>query len=131
VALEALLNAGVTIIEAWELAANASGSPALRRAVLAWKPAVLSGQTPSEAVSRSREFPELFANLYHTGEISGQLDETLTRLHHLYQEEARRKLNALSTWLPKIIYFGIMLMIAWRVISFWQNYFGMINDAIR
>ena len=33
-ALEALLSAGVTIIEAWELAATASGSPALRRTVL-------------------------------------------------------------------------------------------------
>ena len=34
-ALEALISAGVTIIEAWELAANASGSPALRRIVRA------------------------------------------------------------------------------------------------
>ena len=33
-ALEALLRSGVTIIQAWELAATASGSPALRRTVL-------------------------------------------------------------------------------------------------
>ena len=37
-ALEALLNAGMTIIEAWEMAAAASGSPAIQRAVIAWKP---------------------------------------------------------------------------------------------
>src|SRR5256885_3087592 len=91
-ALEALITAGVSIIEAWELAATASGSPALRRAVLAWKPEVLAGQTPAEAVNRSGAFPELFANLYHTGEITGQLDETLDHLHRLYQEEATRKL---------------------------------------
>jgi type II secretory pathway component PulF len=36
-ALEALLNAGVPIIGAWELAATASGSPALRRTVLTWR----------------------------------------------------------------------------------------------
>src|SRR5207247_1838113 len=114
-ALEALLNAGVSIIEAWELAAAASGSPALRRAVLAWKPEVLAGQTPSEAVNRSTEFPELFANMDHTGEISGQLDETLERLHKYYQEEATRKLRALASWTPKLIYFGIVLMVAWQV----------------
>jgi len=130
-ALEALIAAGVTIIEAWELAANASGSPALRRAVQAWKPEVLGGQTPSEAVNRSGAFPELFANMYHTGEITGQLDQTLDRLHRLYQEEATRKLRALAAWTPKLIYFGIMLMIAWRVISFWSGYFNTLNDAIR
>src|SRR5947209_293968 len=124
-ALEALINAGVSIIEAWELAAAASGSPALRRVVLAWKPEVLAGQTPSEAVNQSRAFPELFANLYHTGEISGQLDQTLVRLRDFYQEEGSRKLRALSEWTPKLVYLGIMLMIAWRVVGFWSNYYGM------
>ena len=37
-ALEALISAGVNIMEAWNLAATASGSPAFRRAVAAWKP---------------------------------------------------------------------------------------------
>jgi len=36
-ALEALINAGVTILEAWPLAAAASGSPALMREVNAWR----------------------------------------------------------------------------------------------
>ena len=78
-ALEALLSAGVTIIEAWELAATASGSPALRRTVLAWRPLVDAGNTPGEVVNASAKFPELFANQYMTGEISGKLDETLQR----------------------------------------------------
>src|ERR1043166_8070256 len=39
-ALEALINAGVPMIESWELAAGASGSPALRKAVLAWGPQI-------------------------------------------------------------------------------------------
>src|SRR5262249_27508320 len=61
-ALEALLSAGVNIIEAWELAGTASGSPALRRTVADWRPRVSSGtQTPAEAVSTSHRFPELFA----------------------------------------------------------------------
>ena len=38
-ALEALINAGVSLIDGWELAATASGSPALRRAILRSMPA--------------------------------------------------------------------------------------------
>src|ERR1017187_9847068 len=75
-ALEGLLSAGVTVIGAWELAASASGSPALRRTVLAWRPLVDGGQTPAEAVTASGKFPELFASQYATGEISGKLDDT-------------------------------------------------------
>ena len=128
-ALEALLSAGVTIIEAWELAATASGSPALRRTVLGWRPLVNAGQTPAEVVSASGRFPELFASQYATGEISGQLDDTLRRLHAYYQEEGSRKLHAFSRWTPRAIYFCIVLMIAYRIISFYTGYFNLVRDA--
>ena len=123
-ALEALLSAGVTIIEAWELAATASGSPALRRTVLGWRPRVDAGQTPAEAVSASGSFPELFANQYATGEISGQLDDTLRRLHGYYQEEGSRKLHAVARWTPRAIYFCVVLIIAYRIIHFYTDYFN-------
>jgi type II secretory pathway component PulF len=128
-ALEALLSAGVTIIEAWELAAAASGSPALRRAVLAWRPLVDAGQTPAETINASGKFPELFANQYATGEISGKLDDTLRRLHQYYQEEGSRKLHTFTQWTPRAIYFGVMLMIAYWVVHFYMGYFQQIQNA--
>ena len=128
-ALEALLSAGVTIIEAWEMAATASGSPALRRTVLGWRPMVNGGQTPAEAVSESGRFPELFVSQYATGEISGQLDSTLQRLHAYYQEEGSRKLHAVARWTPRAIYFCVVLIIAIRIIGFYTNYFNMVRDA--
>jgi len=129
-ALEALITAGVNIIEAWETAATASGSPALRRAVARWKPDLLAGMTPAEAVRNSGEFPELFANLYHTGEVTGSLDDTLRRLHTLYQSEGERQLTAVAEWTPKLIYFGVVLFVAWQVIRFYLGYFQQIDRAI-
>ncbi|MDB6111242.1 MAG: Type secretion system protein [Pedosphaera sp.] len=129
-ALEALINAGVTIIEAWELAATASGSPALRHTVLCWRPQVTAGlATPSEVVSASPQFPELFANLYHTGEISGQLDDSLRRLHAYYSEEGTRKLHLLAQWMPRGIYFGVALMVGYKVVSFYTDYFDQVQKA--
>ena len=128
-ALEALISAGASIIEAWDLAAAASGSPALRRAVRAWKPHVLAGQTPAEAVRACPEFPELFANLYSSGEISGQLDESLRQLRLIYQEDGTRKLHAFAQWTPRIIYFFVVLMVAYYVISGWLEHFNQIRDA--
>jgi len=128
-ALEALLNAGVTVVEAWEMAATASGSPALSRAVRAWRPRLDAGETPAEAVRQSPLFPELFANQYATGEISGQLDETLRRLRAYYEEEGSRKLHALAQWTPRAVYLFVVLMIAYQVVHFYVGYFNQIGQA--
>jgi type II secretory pathway component PulF len=129
-ALEALLNAGVPIIGAWELAATASGSPALRRSVVSWRPQLDGGSTPSELVSSSELFPSVFANLYHTGEISGQLDQTLMRLHLLYEEEGLRRMRIVATWTPRLIYFGIMLFCAFKIITFYLGYFNQLQNVM-
>jgi len=128
-ALEALLNAGVPIIGAWELAATASGSPAIRRLVQTWRPRLDSGSTPSELVSESDQFPTVFNNLYHTGEISGKLDETLTRLHTLYLEEGIRRMRLVARWGPQIVYFAVAIYVGIRIVGFYMGYFNMLNDA--
>lgn len=129
-ALEALVSAGVTIIEAWQLAAEASGSPALRRAVASWQPRLAAGVTPAGALADEPEFPVLFANLYHTGEITGTLDDTLRRLHALYLDEGTRKLKAFAEWLPKIVYLLVALMIAIKVIGFYSNLWGKAAEMM-
>ena len=128
-ALEALLSAGVMIIEAWELAATASGSPRLRWAVAGWRRDLEGGNTPAEMLSASGKFPELFASQYTSGEISGKLDETLERLHKYYQEEGSRKLHAFSRWTPLGVYLIVMGLIAYKIIEFWTGYFQQIQNA--
>ena len=131
-ALQALLNAGVDMISAWEMAAAASGSVLIQRAVNAWKKDVSTGKLPSEAVrDEPGQFPELFANLYHTGEISGKLDDSLLRLSAYYQEQGNSKLHALASWVPRFFYFGVAALVAYKVISFYMGYFAQLNDVMK
>jgi type II secretory pathway component PulF len=127
-ALEALISAGVNIIQAWDLAANASGSPALRRAVAAMKPKVVAGQTPAEEIRKGSAFPVLFANLYASGEVSGKLDETLRRLYAHYQEEGSHKLQMFAQWMPRLIYGLVALMVAYNIVEFWLSLYGPHGD---
>ncbi|MEI7728842.1 MAG: type II secretion system F family protein [Verrucomicrobiota bacterium] len=130
-ALEALISAGLPIFKAWDIAVDACGSPALRRAVHSWKPAWASGLTPAQTVQASPEFGDLFKRLYLSGEVSGKLDHELRHLHTLYQEDGTRQLHQVVQWLPRLVYFGIMLFIAYRVISFYQGYFNQINELTK
>lgn len=130
-AMEALINAGVTIIEAWDIAARASGSHAIQRAVAEAKPRLLQGETPAEAISQQRVYPELFKGSYRTGEISGQLDDALRRLYRHYMESATQGLERITTWAPKLIYIGVMLAIGYQIIKFWSSYFDQINKVMQ
>jgi type II secretory pathway component PulF len=129
-ALEALINAGVNIIQAWDIAGAASGSPALQRAIASWKSDLAGGRTPAEMVNQSRQFPEVFANLYHSGEISGQLDDSLRRLHSYYLDDGNQKMRFLSQWVPRVIYLGVALIIGYKIIMFYTGYFKEVEKAI-
>jgi type II secretory pathway component PulF len=128
-ALESLISAGVNIVEAWELAGRVSGSPYLHRTIQRWKPDLLAGQTPAEVVNESGAFPDMFTNQYHSGEVSGKLDETLKRLHQYYQEEGTRRIRAFSQWVPRLLYLLVALFIAYKIISFYTSYWQTVNEA--
>jgi type II secretory pathway component PulF len=126
-ALEGLVRAGVSTGRAWETAAAASGSPALEDAVATWRPVVEGGRAPSELIRETPEFPPTFAKLYRTGEVSGALDETLTRMQRLYQEEGSRQLQIVAEWAPRLVYIGIVLAIAMQVISFYSGFSSRLD----
>jgi type II secretory pathway component PulF len=130
IALEALLNAGVTVIESWEIAAAASGSPAIRRVVAKSKTDLLNGRTPGEMVRTHREFPNAFAALYQSGEISGTLDDSLRRSHVMFEEDGSRQMKQFVFGLAGVLFGCVMLMAAWNIIKFYLGYFQQINDAI-
>ncbi len=129
-ALEALINAGVNIIEAWELAAAASASPALMRVVRVSKSDLEGGLTPAEMIASHRAFPSEFAQMYSAGEVSGKLDESLRRARDYFQDEGARKLKAFVFVCTGILIFTIMLVVAWQIISFYIGYFQQTFQAV-
>jgi type IV pilus assembly protein PilC len=128
-ALEALLSAGVPVIRSWELAAAACGSPFLKKEISKWAPQVEAGTTPGELVAQTPYFPDTFIQLYQAGEISGKMDETLTRLHEYHEQEGFNKLQLFCRVLGYVIYFGMAALAGYFVIKFWLGYFGQMLNA--
>ena len=129
--LHALLNAGVPVVRAWPLAGAASGSVHLKREVATWPPLIEEGLTPAQLLAESKCFPELFTNMYNTGEISGTIDDSLARLQRLHQERGVSQFRLIADWLPKIIYFGIVIYVAWSIVSFYLGYYNQIGNVIQ
>lgn len=130
-ALEALFSAGVGIVDSWELAARASGSPALAREVMKWRPQIeVEQKTPGEILADASVFPPMFTSLYRTGEISGQLDDTLKRLHEYSSVEGHRQMQMFTRGLTIGIIFCIMVAIGMQVVMFWVGYFNNIGNML-
>lgn len=129
-ALRALLNAGISIVEAWRLAAEASGSPALQDTVASWKTDLRDGHAPGRMIAESAQFPEVFANLYQTGEVSGTLDDSLQKLYEYYQEEGTRKFRLVAEWLPRAAYLLIAGVVAWQVIQRYTSIFQQYDQFL-
>jgi len=123
-ALESLISSGVSIVKSWPLAAAASGSPHVKRVVSTWEAPLETGSTPAELVKQTRYFPDMFANLYHTGEISGKLDESLMRLQVYFRDEGFRALQMFTKVLNGTIYGLVAIIVAYNVVSFWVGYFN-------
>lgn len=128
--LEALLSAGVPVIQAWEIAGHASGSHEINRAVAWAVPQLNFGMTPAEALRQLPVFPELFRNLYTSGEMSGQLDATLARLYRHYQEQASLKFQNIGQWTPRILFLIVAIAIGFQIVGFYSNYFGSMGEVI-
>lgn len=130
-ALEALFSAGVGIVDAWELAARASGSPVLAREVMRWRPQIeVEQKTPGEILADTNVFPAMFTSLYRTGEISGQLDDTLKRLHDYSRTEGHRQMQMFARGVTLGIILLIMIAIGMQVVMFWVNYFNNIGNML-
>ena len=129
--LESLTNAGVPVVKSWNLAARTSGSPHLGRQIQAWTPQLETGVTPADMLNQIRYFPEMFANLYHTGEISGKIDETLLRLRDYYHEEGFRTLRLFTRIMNGTIYGLLVLLVGINVILFWMHYYAGMGQALQ
>jgi type II secretory pathway component PulF len=123
-ALESLLSAGVPVVRSWELAATSCGSPQLKKEIFKWTPHLESGTTPGDMVAQIPYFPEMFAQLYQSGEISGKMDETLARLHTYFEEEGFHKLQTFCRVLGYTLYFAMAILAGIFIIRFWTGYFS-------
>lgn len=128
-ALDALLNAGINIVNAWELAADASGSAVLKRASARARRDMGEGATPGEAITATRAFPETFVTMYCSGEVSGRLDEALEYLRKNYLYESQRRFKTIAFWAPMILYLIIIFILAFYIISFWTGYYDNLLNT--
>ena len=130
-ALEGLVSAGLTPDQSWPMAARASGSIRLEATVSKILPQLKSGKSPSDLISGHQIFPAQFISQYKTGELAGQIDESLKKLAFDFSEAAENKMQVLINWLPRIIYAFAVFMAIKQILAGVQESTKVYDEMLK
>jgi len=114
-----LLRAGLPMSEIMDLIVQTMGNVILRGALERVRTEMLQGHGLSRPISQEQIFPSLLVQMVRVGEETGALDSNLETLALFYEEEADRKINALTGMLePALMLFvgGLVGFLAVSVI---------------
>jgi type II secretory pathway component PulF len=124
-----LIGAGLPVHRALAVLSEQSESAALRNLLEDIKSDVGEGTPLSVALSRfPREFPTLTISLIRTGESTGGLEKSLTRLAELMEKTLQRRAQVVSA----LIYPAVLVVVAISAVGFLLTYLvPMLSNAFR
>lgn len=101
--LATLLAGGITLVESWEIAAEAITNRELRARSAATLPMIQEGRSFTESLESAGWIPPLALDMIGVGERSGSLREMLEEVAEFYDKESEVRLEQLTTVLEPAI----------------------------
>ncbi|MBR5178205.1 MAG: type II secretion system F family protein [Lachnospiraceae bacterium] len=85
-----ILNAGVTVVEALNMLADQTQNKTLVKTLRKTSESVQQGETLAVSMSKHpKVFPEMFVNMVEAGEVSGSLEEAISRMGTQFEKSAK------------------------------------------
>lgn len=101
--LATTLGAGVPIIDAIEICIETIDNSIIARDLKKVKQAVIEGKALIDPLQRIRYFPPLVAQMIKVGEATGNLDEMLTKVSKVFEEEISEAVANLTKLIEPLI----------------------------
>ncbi len=112
-----LVQSGVPILQAMEIATQSMNNLLFREGVLNATKQVERGVSIAVALSNTTTFPPMVTQMIGVGERTGKLDEVLRRLSEFLQKETNASVDNLATALEPIILVVLGAMVGFLVMS--------------
>ncbi|OED34823.1 hypothetical protein AB834_05795 [PVC group bacterium (ex Bugula neritina AB1)] len=125
--LGTLLQSGVPILQAFEIAKSATTHTLFKKAIQKTYDQVKEGNTISIPLKETKVFPEEMVDMVEVGEESGQFDTMLLKVAFLYEEEVKRKIEAITKMIEPLLIFFLALLVGFIVISMFLPLVSMMN----
>ncbi len=104
--LGTLINSGVSIIDALNVASGTAGNKVVEQTIHRVKTSISEGRTIAQPLAESGIFPPMVVQMISVGETTGALSDMLVKIADFYDEEVDAAVDALTSMLePMMIVF--------------------------
>ena len=127
-AYEMQIQAAINVMDGLNAAAEASQSARIRAAVAGMIPKVRGGSALGPLFAGQPVFPNALQRAVRVGEETGSLDQDLHRWADYYQNASVQALEALGTWVPRIIFILIAAYLGYQIVVFYSAMIQGVED---
>ena len=127
--LGTLLRSGVGLVPSLELAGEASTNTAYREALLVARDEAILGRRLSDALAGFPSLvPALFVQIVSTGEMTGNLSESLLQVAQVYEDEVRERSKRIATLVEPVLMIVTGLIVGFIALSIITPIYGITQD---
>lgn len=125
--LGVLLSSGVPILSALAAAKEVCGNVVLSGVVSKAYDDIREGELIAQSFSRGNVFPPLFVNMVSVGEESGKLDNSLSKIADIYDEDVDLMVSSLASLLEPVLIITLALIVGLIVVSMFLPLIKLLN----
>ncbi|MBU2765784.1 type II secretion system F family protein [Acidithiobacillus ferrivorans] len=132
--LAGLYKAGVPIVEALQLAANAAGNALFQIALEDAAESVMMGQTISAAMieaSPDNTFSKVFFQMLKSGEATGRIDEMMNNMSTFYTEAAERSSERIKALVEPVMLVIMGVLVTYFLIAMYMPMLDMGKAVLK
>ena len=123
--LATLLQGGIPLVGALEVAREASGNRVIGESIRSAITQVREGKPLSDSLERSGHFPDLALEMIRVGEQTGSLPDMLNHVADFYDEDVNLRSSALLSWVEPVILLFVAAFVALVLISLYMPIFSI------
>jgi general secretion pathway protein F len=123
--LSTMLASGVQLLEALDVSKRVMSNRVLEETVETARQNIREGETIADPLKRSGEFPALVTHMIAVGEKSGEMEEMLRRVSHIYDGEVERVITRLTSLMEPIMILVMGVIVFFIVVAILLPIFEM------
>src|SRR5881296_3110173 len=123
--LATLLQGGIPLVAALEVARDASGNRVIGDSIREAISQVREGKSLSDSLLETGHFPHLALEMIRVGEQTGSLPDMLNHVADFYDEDVNLRSTALLSWIEPVILIFVAAFVAMVLISLYMPIFSI------